>query len=148
MNAQEHQGTERMRIGRWIVAVALLGGLLAMLPLTAQQTQTTAALTSSEARAIPVLVTTAQATNGYQIARQFSGVLTAKRQSELSFVRKGLLQDVLYDEGDSVSRGQVVARLDTRELQARRQRFVHRSITTVTTRLTFRSSVRALGSGG
>ena len=98
-----------------------MGGVLAVLPLTARIDVPAEAI-SSQARPIPVSVTAARGSEGYEIERQYTGVLTAKRESELSFVRRGLLQQVLYDEGDTVGQGQVVAKLDTRELEARRLR--------------------------
>lgn len=42
------------------------------------------------------------------------------RRSSLGFERGGLLQDVEVDEGDRVTEGMIVARLNTRELESRR----------------------------
>lgn len=46
--------------------------------------------------------------------RQIAGVLAAAQIAELSFAVPGTVQEVLVDEGMSVSAGQVLARLDTR----------------------------------
>ena len=64
----------------------------------------------------------------YRVNERFVGLLEAARQTRLSFERQGKVTEVLFDEGQRVLRGQVVARLDTaslkskkRELEARRQ---------------------------
>jgi multidrug efflux pump subunit AcrA (membrane-fusion protein) len=102
------------------VIVVAMAALWAVGPLTAAQT--TAPASTSVARAVPVLTQPAVSAAGYSTRRQFSGVLEAKRQSELSFLRSGMLSQVLVQEGDAVKAGQAVAELDTRELSARQAR--------------------------
>jgi RND family efflux transporter MFP subunit len=46
--------------------------------------------------------------------RQIAGVLAATREADLSFAVRGTVQEVLVDQGMSVSAGQVLARLDAR----------------------------------
>jgi RND family efflux transporter MFP subunit len=58
---------------------------------------------------------------GYAMRRVFTGRVEANRTSGLGFERAGLLREVLVREGDPVKAGQVVARLDTALLQARRK---------------------------
>jgi len=108
-----------MSMVKWLGGLGLFALLVAVIPLTAQQKQKP---TTPLARPIPVKVTVLSRAPGYQTRRQFSGTLEARRQAELSFVRSGLLQEVLVDEGASVAQGQVVARLDTRQLGAQRSR--------------------------
>lgn len=109
-----------MSMVKWVGGVGLFAVLIAVIPLTAQQKQKLPV--TPVARPIPVKVNAIRLAPGYQTRRQFTGTLEAKRQAELSFVRSGLVQEVLVDEGASVTRGQIVARLDTRELEARRSR--------------------------
>lgn len=72
-------------------------------------------------QALPVETLIVQAVEGYEVSRSYSGELVAKRSSELSFELGGKVIEILVDEGDTVSAGQPLARLDTRSLQAQRQ---------------------------
>ncbi|MEM7191283.1 MAG: efflux RND transporter periplasmic adaptor subunit [Pseudomonadota bacterium] len=58
---------------------------------------------------------------GYQETVRYVGRLEAARQTALAFERAGLVTQVLKDEGDKVAAGDVVARLDTSQLVARRK---------------------------
>ena len=58
---------------------------------------------------------------GYQITERFAGRLEPARQTQLSFERAGLVRQVLVEEGDQISAGDVVARLDTAKLEAERE---------------------------
>lgn len=57
---------------------------------------------------------------GYDVARSFVGQLEAAQEAGLAFEAGGTLDQVLVDEGAHVSEGQVLARTDTRALQAER----------------------------
>ena len=50
-------------------------------------------------------------------SRQLSGKVVAAESSPLSFRVKGTVSEVLVRQGDSVNEGQILAKLDTRELQ-------------------------------
>ncbi len=54
----------------------------------------------------------------YTIDRYFVGEVKARQRAELGFEVAGTIEAVLVDEGDSVSKGQVLARLDNRLLNA------------------------------
>ena len=60
--------------------------------------------------------------DSYEVRRLFSGTVRSRRASHLGFERGGLVAQVLVDEGDVVSKGQVIARLDTAKLRAARKR--------------------------
>jgi RND family efflux transporter MFP subunit len=62
--------------------------------------------------------------SGYERARRFVGRVEAGRASELGFVAGGRLDDIRVDEGDSVAAGELLARLDTGPLEARRAELV------------------------
>lgn len=47
-----------------------------------------------------------------------SGLLSSKAEIKLSFKVGGIIEDILFDEGDSVKAGQVLARLNTSEINA------------------------------
>ncbi|MGB0560401.1 MAG: efflux RND transporter periplasmic adaptor subunit [Spirulinaceae cyanobacterium] len=73
---------------------------------------------------LPVNVTTAESVSTYAVQRTYTGEITAQRTSDLGFERSGLVVELLADEGDRVTPGQPLARLDTRNLQAQRQSLV------------------------
>lgn len=76
--------------------------------------------TSLEPGAVmPVIVLTARYADGYQVEQRHAGVVAARRSSTLGFARSGLLSAVEVNEGDRVSEGSILARLDTQKLQAR-----------------------------
>ncbi|NEO82963.1 MAG: HlyD family efflux transporter periplasmic adaptor subunit [Spirulina sp. SIO3F2] len=73
------------------------------------------------ATTLSVTTQPAQAINSYTVQRTYTGEITAQRTSELGFERSGTVVTLLADEGDRVAAGQPLARLDIRNLQARRQ---------------------------
>lgn len=60
------------------------------------------------------------AQDSYRVTQQFIGLLEPARQERLGFEAGGTVTEVLVDEGDNVTEGQVLARLDTRALAAER----------------------------
>ncbi|MDX1648440.1 MAG: efflux RND transporter periplasmic adaptor subunit [Myxococcota bacterium] len=58
---------------------------------------------------------------GYTVRERFAGRVTAHRTSELGFERGARVVEVAVDEGDVVEADRVLARLETRELEARRR---------------------------
>jgi RND family efflux transporter MFP subunit len=77
-----------------------------------------ATLDASPALAVPVV--SIQPLAGFQLRRRFTGRVEAARESLLGFELDGLLVEVLVAEGEAVARGQLLARLDTARLRARR----------------------------
>ena len=71
-------------------------------------------------RPLKVQVLQAEQQSGYEVVREFVGRVEPARSSQLGFERGGLLLAVLVDEGDIVEAGDLIARLDRRELDARR----------------------------
>ena len=70
--------------------------------------------------AVTVSYRTARFEDGYIVTERFAGRLEPARQTRLAFERAGLVTEVLFDEGDRIAAGTVVARLDTAQLKARR----------------------------
>lgn len=70
--------------------------------------------------ALQVLTRPALEADGYEAFRQYTGRVEAAAESEVGFEIGGLLAEALVDEGDLVADDQVLARLDTARLQARR----------------------------
>jgi RND family efflux transporter MFP subunit len=59
--------------------------------------------------------------DAYTVKERFVGLLEPARQTRLSFERPGLVTEVLFDEGDQVSDGDVVAKLDPSKLRSERR---------------------------
>lgn len=76
------------------------------------------------ATTLSVTTTPAEAISTYTVQRAYTGEITAQRTSDLGFERSGTVVALLAEEGDRVTAGQPLARLDTRNLQARRQELV------------------------
>lgn len=62
--------------------------------------------------------------DAHDVRRLFSGTVRSRRASQLGFERGGLVAQVFVDEGDTVKKGQLIARLDTAQLRAARRRIV------------------------
>lgn len=70
---------------------------------------------------LPVETMPLERVTSYEVRRTYTGEITARRSSELGFEQPGTVIGILVQEGDGVSAGQPVARLDTQRLQAQRQ---------------------------
>ncbi|MFK7763169.1 MAG: efflux RND transporter periplasmic adaptor subunit [Roseobacter sp.] len=67
---------------------------------------------------LPVHVQTLRITDGYSVPRRFVGQIEARATVSLSFELGGKIEALLIDEGDAVTQGEVIARLDTDLLDA------------------------------
>ena len=76
---------------------------------------------SEVARPISVNVTPVRYSSELEIQEQYSGLVMARRSSSLGFEAGGRIAEISADIGDQVAEGQVLARLDTRSLNARLQ---------------------------
>jgi len=111
--------------------IAWLGRLTALILLVAigvsgawfilQQAAVAKAQQQATVTQLPVATVTAEYVPSYHIQRAFSGRIVARRSSHIGFERAGLLTEVLVDDGDSVSQGQVLAKLDIEPLQLQRR---------------------------
>ncbi|MDB9341714.1 MULTISPECIES: efflux RND transporter periplasmic adaptor subunit [Cyanophyceae] len=54
----------------------------------------------------------------YQVTRFYTGEVVATRRSELGFERGGKVTEIIFNRGQTVEKGAVIARLDTQNLQA------------------------------
>lgn len=75
---------------------------------------------AAEQSALYVDTAAAERLDGYPVQREFSGRIEARRVSRVGFEIGGALTQVLVDEGDSVTEGSALARLDTAAFRARR----------------------------
>ncbi len=74
--------------------------------------------------ALPVELLELVAASDYPVLERHAGRVVSRRVSELGFERAGRLVSIGHDQGDHVEAGAVLARLDTRELEARRAELV------------------------
>ena len=73
---------------------------------------------------LTVQVVAAQPVDSYTLERDYVGEIVAGRSSSLGFEAGGTVVAILVDEGEAVTAGQPLARLDTRSLQTQRQQLV------------------------
>lgn len=73
------------------------------------------------AAALPVETVPVRLAAGYEVQEAHAGRIVARRRSELGFERGGRLERVLVDDGARVEAGQLLAALDTRQLEAERR---------------------------
>ena len=76
----------------------------------------------STVRVVNVLTVELQQTDTFEMKRQFSGQIEARRRSLLGFDRIGQVTEVYVDRGDEVSAGQLIAALDVDSLRAQRHK--------------------------
>ncbi|MEL7087470.1 MAG: efflux RND transporter periplasmic adaptor subunit, partial [Planctomycetota bacterium] len=85
------------------------------------QTEESADPDGPGSRPLTVNWQTIQIEPSYTVTRAFVGRVEARQESALGFEILGLIREITIDEGDTVTAGQVLARLDTRLLEARRE---------------------------
>ncbi|MFQ5348276.1 MAG: efflux RND transporter periplasmic adaptor subunit [Rhodothalassiaceae bacterium] len=107
-----------------IAGLVLLLGLLAALGFAGLRGRDDGDGTDGAARALPVSTTRVHLEKSYRMLRGFTGRVISRRRSDLGFELAGQLVAVLVDDGDRVEAGQVLARLDTARLDARRRELV------------------------
>ncbi|MGH0038490.1 MAG: efflux RND transporter periplasmic adaptor subunit [Myxococcota bacterium] len=110
-----------MRPGTWIAGAGGAGlllawGLVGLLPDPGR-----AADAPEERTLLPVAVRTIERVDAYSVREIHAGRVVARRESALGFERGGRLDAVLVERGDRVVAGDVLARLDVRELTARKR---------------------------
>lgn len=81
---------------------------------------------SKPAQPVGVTAITVEQKSSYRTTVTYSGIIEAARQTALAFERAGLVVAVDKDEGDPVHTGDVIARLDTSQLIANRDRLLAR----------------------
>lgn len=70
---------------------------------------------------LPVKVNQLVAVNSYQQSRTYTGEIVAQNTSDLGFERTGKIVQLLVEEGQTVSAGTILARLDTSKLMIQKQ---------------------------
>ncbi|MDJ0900306.1 MAG: efflux RND transporter periplasmic adaptor subunit [Xenococcus sp. MO_188.B8] len=78
----------------------------------------------TQVKPLTVKTTQIQLVNSYQTVQSYTGEVVARLKSEVGFERSGKLVTVLIDEGDRVTPGTVLAKLDTKNLAAQHQSLI------------------------
>lgn len=112
-----HLRARRSALIVMLVLLAVAGGSAIEMP-SESRVATAPSSTITVAAIVPSMKT------GYQLERRFIGRVEAMRTSAVGFEFGGLLSKVFFDEGERVSTGQVMARLDTTRQEARRVELV------------------------
>lgn len=99
--------------------VLIAGGLLAAVVLVLQHRSEAVARVAGP-EPVQVVVDVAHQESGYDTMRRFSGRIEAVRRTAVSAETAGRVTRILVREGQVVKRGDVIAQLDTRSVQAQR----------------------------
>ena len=119
----------RKKLGKyfyWLLGAGGVGLLLfiARPMVISTQNSSTKTEAASEGRALSVETIEVQPVDSYQVSRTYTGEIAAVRTSNLGFSRGGEIESVLVREGDRITQGQPLARLDIRNLETQRQQLV------------------------
>lgn len=106
------------RVAGLLVAVTALLGAGFML---SQPTDSAESVATDESPGLPVSIIVAEPVSSFDQTRHYTGALVARRSADVSFERAARVTHVLVDEGDTVTAGQELARLDIRRLNTRHQ---------------------------
>lgn len=109
------------RLSRGMIFLATIGAaILAVIIFILSQRGETSAVNIAHDAPDPISVSVGEvrASSAFDIQEQYTGLVTARRSSSLGFEAGGRLVDIAADVGDKVRRGQTLAKLDTRSLQA------------------------------
>ncbi|MDJ0713615.1 MAG: efflux RND transporter periplasmic adaptor subunit [Prochloraceae cyanobacterium] len=109
-----------------LVAIGSAGFLLIIgIPFVKSKTIARSSVeTKSNLTVLPVETLEVRQANSYEVLRNYTGEIVARRASELGFERAGNLVWFGVDRGDRVIKGTAIAKLDTRNLQAQRARLL------------------------
>ncbi|MEM9433814.1 MAG: efflux RND transporter periplasmic adaptor subunit [Pseudomonadota bacterium] len=106
-----------------ITLVVLAGAVFAVQFGALELDRRAKAAPSPEAAAvIPVTVSPLEITEAYSVQRVFVGQIEPQQTVSISFELSGKLADILVDEGDTVTQGQLLAQQDISLLQAEQAR--------------------------
>ncbi len=108
----------------WQIGLASLILLLAGVGIGKFEPNNAPTQTQTQVKPLPVKTTQVQLVKTYQTVHSYTGEVVAMRTSEIGFERGGKLVTVLVDEGDRVTAGTILSKLDTTNLAAQRRSLV------------------------
>ena len=101
----------------FLIVIALVGAGLTAFALSLRSEEGPK-VAVAEPTPLTVSVMSASMQSGFELQEKYTGIATASRESELGFTTGGRIDSFAADVGDRVSKGQVLATLDTRGLRA------------------------------
>ncbi|MEQ8768520.1 MAG: efflux RND transporter periplasmic adaptor subunit [Planctomycetota bacterium] len=104
-------GTAILLVAILLVAVGVVVTLAALAPPKDTPRRESAPLPTPTIRMEPA--------DGWVVRRELTGEVVARRTATLAFDRTARLAEIAFDDGDPVREGDIIARLDTRRIQAR-----------------------------
>ena len=107
-------------LGKGLIFIVLIGVIIAALVLTALSRRSAEGplVPTSAPEALSVSVETVEVSPNLTLNEAFSGLVVARRTSQLGFSASGRISRITVDVGERVRAGQQLAKLDTRDLQA------------------------------
>ena len=114
----------KRQIPTWQLAIAtilLLGWGFTLGQKSQQEQPTSAKAVVQQTNILPVKTTVIKPADSYTTSQTYTGEVSAVRTSEVGFERGGKLIQVFVEEGDRLSVGTPLAKLDTANLEAQRQ---------------------------
>ena len=116
----------QVRLSKWqlMVITSIVLGLGFLLGQRSQPQQPRVAqpvANSTQGNILPVETTEIELVQSYQTSQTYTGEVKASRSSEVGFERGGKLIEVLVEEGDRITAGMPLAKLDTANLEAQKQ---------------------------
>jgi RND family efflux transporter MFP subunit len=109
---------------RWQPSRPLL--LITLLAMLTAKGCTKPADAETAAQPLPVDMRPVELQQSYEVTRHFVGEVRSKSTSHVGFEMDGRVESLTVDEGDTIERGEVLARLDTRRLRAQRNELTAR----------------------
>ncbi len=110
--------TWRQILAGVITSVIVVAGLVMLTVWT--RNGSSAQADTTNLRRMPVNVIRVKHAEGIRQSRTFTGMVRAKNRSDLGFELSGKIVDVFVDEGDTISAGAAIARLDVDALIAQK----------------------------
>lgn len=107
----------------WIMTgmVLGLGFLLGQRTQSPQPSLAQPVVKKTQGNILPVATIEIEAVQSYQTSQTYTGEVQASRISEVGFERQGKLIEVLVEEGDRITEGMLLAKLDTANLEAEKR---------------------------
>jgi len=101
----------------FIVIIAVIVSVLTLAALTRRSADGPLVATDAP-EALSVMVEQVELTEKLELEESFSGLILARRTSQLGFSGSGRISDIRVDIGQMVKQNQLLAKLDTRSLEA------------------------------
>ena len=127
VNVTRPMKSQKYRFFLWVggaIAAFAIGGV-SLSQRSVSQNVTSSAV---EQRVLPVSTQILKLSNSYPVQRTYSGNIQARRVSDIGFELTGTLTDLPLKEGDRIQKGAILARLDSRSIDAQKKQLLAQRI--------------------